>query len=276
MNNEIKNINVGKMIKYYLKLNKMTMKELGIKLGKSESTVSKWVSGTSTPFAKDLSTMTYIFNTDIYTLLYGDENTPSILTKINEVSSKLEEERQKIVLDTANQQYKEQNKVAPIEKLQQPKITEVKWDTTTEIDNKKVACYTEDFEESYAEVPELPRPAAGPGGDVHHIIYDHDDITDYVLFPESKTPKNANYCFKVNGNSMESTFTDGQYAFVNTDVSISNGEIGIFILNGEALLKKLSTNNDDGYTHLVSLNPNYEDIIVTDNDRYYIVGKVVM
>lgn len=188
----------------------------------------------------------------------------------------LNQERQKNVENYTNQQYEEQNKVVPIEKFQQPKITEAKWDTTNEIDNKKVGYYTDNMEDVYAEVPELPSPAAGPGGDLHELIYDDRDITDYVLFPASRTPKNANYCFRVNGNSMESTFTDGQYAFVNTDVCVGNEEIGIFILNGEALLKKLITNTEDGNTHLVSLNPNYKDIVVTENDRFYIVGKVVM
>lgn len=67
---------VGKMIRSYLDKNHMTMKELGIKLGKSESTVSKWISGSSTPMAKDLSTMTEIFHTSIDHLMYGGE-TPS-------------------------------------------------------------------------------------------------------------------------------------------------------------------------------------------------------
>ncbi|QFR24117.1 helix-turn-helix domain-containing protein [Schleiferilactobacillus harbinensis] len=68
---------VGKMIRYYLDQNHMTMKELGAKLGKSESTVSKWISGTSTPMAKDLSTMTEIFHTSIDHLMYGGEPTRS-------------------------------------------------------------------------------------------------------------------------------------------------------------------------------------------------------
>lgn len=62
---------VGEMIRYLLHDNNMTMKELGSKLGKTESTVSKWISGASTPMAKQLSKMTQIFSVDLNTLLYG-------------------------------------------------------------------------------------------------------------------------------------------------------------------------------------------------------------
>ncbi len=70
MGNEPK-IVVGEMIRYLLHENNMTMKELGSKLGKTESTVSKWISGASTPMAKQLSEMTQIFSVDLNTLLYG-------------------------------------------------------------------------------------------------------------------------------------------------------------------------------------------------------------
>lgn len=62
------------MIEYYLKKNNISRKNLGSKLGKTESAVSKWINGASTPMAKDLSVMIELFDTDIETLLYGPSN----------------------------------------------------------------------------------------------------------------------------------------------------------------------------------------------------------
>ncbi|MGX7420068.1 helix-turn-helix domain-containing protein [Carnobacterium gallinarum] len=66
-----KKLIVGQMIDYYLKEQKMTRKTLGEILGKSESAVSKWVSGANTPLAKDLAIMSELFDVDIETLMYG-------------------------------------------------------------------------------------------------------------------------------------------------------------------------------------------------------------
>ncbi|MHC5215863.1 helix-turn-helix domain-containing protein [Enterococcus sp. LJL128] len=64
---------IGRMIRFFLDQNNMTMKQLGEKLGKTESTISKWVKGSSLPYLKDVSKMTTIFNTSIYSLVYGQQ-----------------------------------------------------------------------------------------------------------------------------------------------------------------------------------------------------------
>ena len=57
-----KQLIVGEMIDYFLQQQKMTRKHLGELLGKSESAVSKWISGANTPLAKDLAIMSENFN----------------------------------------------------------------------------------------------------------------------------------------------------------------------------------------------------------------------
>ena len=54
---------------------------------------------------------------------------------------------------------------------------------------------------------------------------------------------------------------------------MSEGEIGIFGLNGNAYIKKLVRNADG--TFLLSLNTSYEPIPVRDEDSFRIFGKVV-
>lgn len=103
-----KKIVVGKMIRFFLDKNNMTMKELGKELGKTESTVSKWVSGKSTPLAKDLSKMTNIFSVDIETLLYGGQE--EILSKIIKTTSDLDSNRQECVYNFAKAQLEDQKR----------------------------------------------------------------------------------------------------------------------------------------------------------------------
>lgn len=91
---------VGEMIRYLLHENNMTMKELGGKLGKTESTVSKWISGASTPMAKQLSEMTQIFSVDLNTLLYGADFYRSN-NKIGETIKKLRRDNGLSIADLA-------------------------------------------------------------------------------------------------------------------------------------------------------------------------------
>ena len=56
-------------------------------------------------------------------------------------------------------------------------------------------------------------------------------------------------------------------------LSVANGEIGIFALNGEAYIKKLQ--NDTDGIFLISLNEKYAPIKVSENDRLDIFGKVL-
>ncbi|MCG1000344.1 helix-turn-helix domain-containing protein [Lactococcus lactis] len=106
----MKKIRLPEMIDYFRKENSWTMKEFGEKLGKSESAISKWIKGVRSPMVEDFDKMVNLFNTDPDTLMYGASDLSTTLSEINKISSQLEEPRQKIVLDTASSQLKEQKK----------------------------------------------------------------------------------------------------------------------------------------------------------------------
>ena len=55
--------------------------------------------------------------------------------------------------------------------------------------------------------------------------------------------------------------------------SISNGEIGIFYLNGNTYIKELHDGPDGVY--LVSLNEKYHPIQIYESDSFKIFGKVI-
>ena len=69
-----KNIQFGKMVEQYMRLNKLTMKELGEKVGRGESTVSMWISNKSTPPMGIVQKLADLFGVTTDTMIYGDDS----------------------------------------------------------------------------------------------------------------------------------------------------------------------------------------------------------
>lgn len=100
-----------------------------------------------------------------------------------------------------------------------------------------------------------------------------DGPKETILLTKDIIPESASYDVKINDDSMESEFEDGQIAWVLKQDMVKNGEIGIFSLNGEAYIKKLQ--DDQNGVFLISLNEKYPPIPIREHDRFDILGKVV-
>lgn len=99
------------------------------------------------------------------------------------------------------------------------------------------------------------------------------DSDSYTLIDVDETvPENANLAVRISGDSMTPLYTDGQIVYVRQQPDLKPGEIGIFVLNGEAYCKKLET---DGGIKLISLNPNYKPIKVKYSYELRVIGKVM-
>ena len=92
---------------------------------------------------------------------------------------------------------------------------------------------------------------------------------EVISLPEDRLSRKANFALWVSGDSMEPRFHDGDLVLVKIQPSVEPGEIGIFVLNGEGYIKKF------GGDKLISLNPVYEPIIITEDDALYCKGKVI-
>lgn len=77
----------------------------------------------------------------------------------------------------------------------------------------------------------------------------------------------VNFAIGVNGDSMEPTYSDGDTLLVKKQESINVGEIGIFMVDGEAFVKEL------GNGVLISHNKDYEDKKINENT--ICLGKVI-
>ena len=95
-----------------------------------------------------------------------------------------------------------------------------------------------------------------------------DDIPPEMIEIESNhINMQADFAVGVNGDSMEPTYKDRDVLLIKKQPSVNIGEIGIFMINGEAFVKEFA-----GST-LKSHNDKYEDIPVTD--QTICLGKVL-
>lgn len=107
--------------------------------------------------------------------------------------------------------------------------------------------------------------SAGTGEPLGDTCY-----TSKLEIPTERVPDNAHFCVRVNGNSMEPAYKDGDIVFVERlEDSVREGEIGIFALNGEGYIKRL------GHRELISLNPEYPPLPFGEFDDLRCQGRVL-
>ncbi len=107
--------------------------------------------------------------------------------------------------------------------------------------------------------------SAGTG----QVVFE-DMPTERIEIPDIPEYRCVSYAIGVNGDSMEPLYYDGDILLIETALQVEVGEIGIFIVDGEAFVKQL------GEGKLVSLNDKYKDIPLTEysNCMGRVVGKL--
>lgn len=95
------------------------------------------------------------------------------------------------------------------------------------------------------------------------------EAPEQILVPECDEAEEADYVLTITGDSMEPAFSDGDKVYVVQQPAVEIGEIGIFMINDEAFIKKL------GKGQLISLNEKYKPIPLRQDDSIYCCGKVI-
>ena len=98
-------------------------------------------------------------------------------------------------------------------------------------------------------------------------ILDDYEHWETVLVPLTPESRKADFILRVDGDSMESKFHDGDLVLVRKQEIIEQGEIGIFSVDGKGYIKKLGKNV------LISLNKKYPEIPLNNESRCF--GKVL-
>ena len=105
--------------------------------------------------------------------------------------------------------------------------------------------------------------SAGPG------VYLDDSTATEINIPDTEKTASADFALRIRGNSMEPKYHDGDVVLVETAESVEVGELGIFILDGNGYFKKF------GGDCLISLNPEFGDILLRDYAENVCCGRVV-
>ena len=99
-------------------------------------------------------------------------------------------------------------------------------------------------------VPVLGRVVAG------YPMEAVENILDYEEIPEELARQGEFFALQVKGDSMEPRFKEGDVVIVRKQEDVDNGDIAIFLVNGnEATIKKVQ--KFDGGINLIPTNPAY-------------------
>ncbi|EGQ0319478.1 helix-turn-helix transcriptional regulator [Staphylococcus pseudintermedius] len=216
----------------------MSDSDLAALVDVNRTTVTRWRKGIRSPKLDKLPEIANVFGVEPLDLI-SESNIQEVIAKINDVSSQLTPPRQKRVLDFANEQLNEQNN----------KVLHI---NSNNIVSEEVAVY------GYA--------SAGTG---ETLI----DGVEFTMQYNGHIP-NHDFALQVNGDSMEPLFEDKEIIFIDKTKQINSGQIGIFVIDGEAYLKKVFINEEG--IRLVSLNPKYPDLHFDSSHDIKVAGKVIL
>lgn len=249
-------MNLGEIIKKFRDDNELSMDKFAKMSGLSKAYISVLEKNKrpktgkpvtpSIPVIKNVAEAMNMSFDELFNMLEDNQivsiGLDDVIKKITEISVQLHTDRQVKVYDFATEQLKEQNKVVNFND------------------------YIEE-ETDWYEVKFYGSISAGTG------LYLDDEQVETINFSSNMVPNGTDFCLKVNGDSMEPMFNNGDYVFIKRETDFRNGTIGAVIVNGEAYLKKIYIT--DNSIRLVSLNKKYKDIIVSEDDTLKYVGTVV-
>ena len=116
------------------------------------------------------------------------------------------------------------------------------------------------------------------------------EMFQQIQVPASSVPAGAEFGIYVSGDSMEPRYHSGQIVWVKRCEELECGDIGIFVYDDCGYLKKYDEHTPDksqvelltdsyGVVHnqpvLVSFNTKYSPILISPEQRFEIVGKVL-
>ena len=219
----------------------LTRDEVAGILEKSPQAIGHWETGTSMPDANMLFLLCSIYEADVNEAFgFGPSTLDSLASKEAAHIKKyrvLDEHGRKVVDGALQLEY---DRMTHIESVQR------------------------DGTVTYIRLYDLAM-SAGTGEPLGDTYY-----STRIELPAEQVPDEASCCLRVNGDSMEPAYKDGDVVFVHRqDEPVRKGEIGVFALNGEGYMKRL------GDHELESLNPAYPAIPIRQYDDLRCFGRVL-
>ena len=225
----------------------LNVKDFAALMNFKYTTVLDWVNAKTYPRIDKIELMANYFKVDKSDLVERYTPSTSLLQQINDTVVQLTPPNQKIVLRTSEDLLEGQ-------KPKSDKLVSVS-DKALEYDARKRIVGIVDFAAS-----------AGTG------VWQDENLGMEVTFYEDDMAEDYDSIGIVMGHSMEPVLQNGDYLFVKITTDIPNGAISIWRINGENFVKKLRKNSKP---YLESLNPDYDDILLTETDDIRPLGVVV-
>lgn len=122
--------------------------------------------------------------------------------------------------------------------------------------------------ENNDKVPIISKASAGRGA------FAREEVIDFIELPKKMFSK-CDFATLVEGDSMAPKIENGELAFVRKTDCLETGNIGIFYLNEEIFIKKFFIDALTNTIKLISFNHNYDEIVISENDDFRIIGRVI-
>ncbi len=217
----------------------LKQEELAKLVGKSKNVISNWERGDNKPDADTLFDLCDILDVDANYLL-GWENNQNLSLSIQE-----------------QDHIKKYRSLDSLDK----KAVDGLLDT---LSNRR----SEQSKEFIQLEPPLLYPYYGHIASAGTGQFVFDDIPPEMIEVENNhINMQADFAVGVNGDSMEPTYSDGDVLLIKKQHSLNKGDIGIFMIDGEAFVKEYAGDV------LKSHNKAYPDILVSENT--VCLGKVI-
>ena len=108
-----------------------------------------------------------------------------------------------------------------------------------------------------------------------HISYDKvlavSSLDSFIKCPIDLP--SVSLALKVSDKSMSPRLEEGSYVFIEFNSPLENKDIGIFEYNGKIIIRRYVIRKDS--LVLRADNKDFDDIILSENDTYNIIGKIV-
>ncbi len=229
----------------------MTQKEVAEKLGRTQQIVGHWETGYAQPDANTLFILCDIYGITVDDAFGFKKNNNISKTEYDHIKkyrfiSEHSPNGANVVDTVLDREYSIAEKL----KEQSEQLQQMNMEISEEILPIRIISYYQKM------------ASAGTG----QVIFD-DTVVDRIKIPDIPKYKRVSYAISVNGHSMEPLYYDGDILLIEPTCEIKVGEIGIFIVDGQAFVKKL------GVRELISLNKGYGNIPLTEYSNC--MGRVV-
>lgn len=229
----------GNMIRHFRELLDITQRQLAEMIDVSRTTVVQWENGTSKPDLDKLTQLCSVLNTSADSILG--------------ISDVIEQPSQSDLL---------RNRLYHSLSMRDQHVIDVLLNTLHE--NSYLA-FKSNFDKDFGHtVCSTLKVCAGSGIE---LLDGRQPLK--ILIRMTPLSRRCDEVIKLTGDSMLPDYSNGDRVMVEHCPTLSEGDIGIFVVNGEGMIKEYH------HDHLHPLNPEYPDIFFHENDDIRCVGLVL-